>query len=89
MIKIYVHNFFTVGLLKKLTHNTEGLEISHSMDITEVKCSFKSVQFHFVFDPKINFNTDGYHFIDYYAVESDFTKYKEYLEFTDEDYLDQ
>jgi len=89
MIKIYVHNFFTVGLLKKLTHNSEGLEISHSMDITEVKCHFKSVDFHFVFDPKINFNTDGYHFIDYYGVESDFTRYKEHLEFTDEDNLDQ
>ena len=89
MIKIYVHNFFTVGLLKKLTHNSEGLEISRSMDITEVKCHFKSVDFHFVFDPKINFNTDGYHFIDYYSIESDFTKYKEYLEFTDEDNLDQ
>ena len=89
MIKIYVHNFFSIGLLKKLTHNCYNLKIENLDNSTTVFCSFKNINFEFVFNPEINFNNDGFHLIEYYDISLDPMRYKNYLGFTYEDHEDE
>lgn len=89
MIKIYIHNLFSDGLLKKLTHNSSISKIDRKDDETNVYFNYSLFQFHFIFNPKINYNEDGMHLIDYYSIESNLGAYRNYLNFTDEDCIDE
>lgn len=89
MIKIYVHNIFSEGLLKKLTHNSNNLKIESYENSTYVFCTYKNENFNFIFNPIISYNEDGMHLIDYWSVEKDATLYKNYLNFSNDDLKNQ
>lgn len=71
-MKIYVHHWFTDELFIKLAHNTTNrvykLNYIESQRIGTVFCTYKDIiQIEFIFNPKLNDNTDGYHLIDFFT----------------------
>lgn len=67
MHKIYIHHRYTDTLFLKLAHNTTNREIVAVEDVTTVRFQYGDTQFEFVFDKRVNNNSDGWHLIDYFA----------------------
>jgi hypothetical protein len=67
--KIYIHHYFSKTLFYKLAHNSSNKTFDIQSDNTGVvKCDYNGYNFHFIFNPEINDNTDGVHLIDFFSV---------------------
>ena len=73
-MKIYVHHYYTKSLFYKLTHNTTDRIINIKNEIGDVKCNYKNLELHFIFNPELNDNKDGFHLLDFLTILSQLTK---------------
>lgn len=83
-MKIYVHHWFTDELFIKLAHNTINrvyqLQEFNNQRIGNVLCEYGGVHFEFIFNPELNFNSDGYHLIDFFTALRKKDSYEYYLD---------
>lgn len=68
VLTIYIHHYFSKSLFYKFAHNT----IDRIFEIDEkntgsVHCKYNEKQLKFIFNPIINYNTDGIHIVDFYT----------------------
>ena len=66
-IKIYVHHYFNDLLFYKLAHNTTDRVYKIKNLKGVVFCKYKNSEIELIFDNEINYNTDGFHLLDWYT----------------------
>jgi len=79
-MKIYVHNFFNELLFITLAHNSTNrvYNIDTAKKIGTVLCEYNGNLFEFIFNPKLNDNTDGIHIIDYFSIHRNCYTYENF-----------
>jgi hypothetical protein len=80
-MKIYIHHFYSRSLfLKFFALTTNKISKIQNNNTGVINCTYKNLDLELIFNPELNDNDDGYHLIDFLAINYQIYDWHEYSE---------